>query len=75
MADLEAHGAAPHSASGPTEMSTAPVLPSSHLIGIATARKSCSSWEDDDEQAGLYDFAEELRLRDPAVEPWFLEGS
>ena len=28
-----------------------------------------------EEQAGLYDFAEELRNSKPPVEPWFLEGS
>jgi hypothetical protein len=27
------------------------------------------------EQAGLYDFAEELRNSEPPIEPWFLEGS
>jgi len=28
-----------------------------------------------EEQAGLYDFAEELHNCNPPVEPWFLEGS
>ena len=36
------------------------------------------SWkttDDYEEQAGLYDFAEDLRNKEPPVEPWFLEGS
>ena len=36
---------------------------------------SSSSSDEYEEQAGLYDFAEELRNEEPPVEPWFLEGS
>lgn len=31
--------------------------------------------DDNEERAGLYDFAEELRNCNPPVEPWFLENS
>lgn len=33
------------------------------------------SVDGDEEEAGLYDFAEELRTEKQPVEPWFLEGS
>lgn len=36
---------------------------------------SSTSPDEYEEQAGLYDFAEELRNKEPPVEPWFLEGS
>lgn len=36
---------------------------------------SSSSSGEYEEQAGLYDFAEELRNENPPVEPWFLESS
>lgn len=72
MADLEARNIAP----SPRTASGGPSpIPSSRVLGISTDKNNHNSWEDDDEQAGLYDFAEELRLQDPAVEPWFLEMS
>lgn len=36
---------------------------------------SAKAIEDYEEQAGLYDFAEELRNSKPPVEPWFIEAS
>jgi hypothetical protein len=34
-----------------------------------------NSKADDEEETSLYDLAEELRNRDPVVQPWFLEMS
>jgi hypothetical protein len=49
---------------------------SHHLPRQMTDQSSCRSFEDDyDEHAALYDFAEELRMEEPAAEPWFLEMS
>jgi hypothetical protein len=36
---------------------------------------SAKAIEDYEEQAGLYDFAEELRNSKPPVQPWFIEAS
>lgn len=46
-----------------------------HLSIIGPNDWSSKAVEDYEEQAGLYDFAEELRNSIPPVEPWFLEAS
>jgi hypothetical protein len=68
--DTQSDAPNPQSTSG-----AASAVPSSHPLGVPTDKYCHNSWEDDDEQAGLYDFAEELYQKDPAVEPWFLEMS
>lgn len=77
MADLEAKNTPPglRTAPGPIGTSPASISSSSRVSGVATDRSGPNSWESDDEQVGLYDFSEELRLKKPAVEPWFLEMS
>jgi hypothetical protein len=85
MTDLEAQRAASalHNDNGPAVdpgPSTGPAVPPSPPSRPATSQDSHPGSEGDDdddpdfdEEAGLYNLAEELRSRDPPVEPWFLE--
>lgn len=81
MSDLEAQNSASnlHNASGPNVEPGASISSSNRSDrSFRPARDSndCESSDDDEnEQVGLYNLAEELRSRDPPVEPWFMEMS
>jgi hypothetical protein len=68
-----ANGKVPDVASRASNAST---IPPSQPTRLATDQNSHGNSDaNDEEQAGIYDLAEELRNRDPPVEPWFLEMS
>jgi hypothetical protein len=73
MSDKEAHNA---NGKVPDVAQTASTTPPSQPTRLATNQNSYGNSDaSDEEQAGLYDLAEELRSRHPPVEPWFLEMS
>jgi hypothetical protein len=56
--------------------SVASTIPPSQPARVtADQDRSGNSKADDEEETSLYDLAEELRNRDPVVQPWFLEMS
>jgi hypothetical protein len=81
MTDLEAQVVAPslqreNKNTAVPKVSRESALPSGQSPRATADQNSRRSSEDyDGEQAGLYDLAEDLRNREPAVEPWFLEMS
>jgi hypothetical protein len=76
MSDKEAHDANGMVPDVAPRASRASTIPPSQPTRLATNQNSHGSSDtDDEEQAGLYDLAEELRSREPPVEPWFLEMS